>query len=132
VVDVDGSRRPGEHDRRRIRTARWLLVFGVVLGVVVAAGLAVAGGSGAAGLVVLLLGVMVGCVLTAAHLAVFALVDEIRNRPVATRRPVEALAYFLLALLLMLFVMGAASAVGGGGADDSGPIGADRPTGAHA
>jgi 4-amino-4-deoxy-L-arabinose transferase-like glycosyltransferase len=118
VGDEGGSRDPGEHDRRRLRTARWLLVGGVVLGVVVAGGLAVAGGSGAAGLVVLLLGTMVGCVLTAAHLAVFALVDEIRNRPVATRRPVEALAYFLLALLLMLLVMGAASAAGGGATDD--------------
>jgi hypothetical protein len=117
VTGDGGSRSPGEHDRRRLRTARWLVVGGVVLGVVVAAGVAIAGGSGAAGLVVLLLGTMVGSVLTAAHLAVFALVDEIRSRPVATRRPVEALAYFLLALLLMLLVMGAASAAGGGSAD---------------
>jgi hypothetical protein len=104
---------PTDHDRRRTRTPRWLLVGTLVLGVVVTAVLAATGLPGAWGLVIVLLAATVGCVLAAAHLAIFALVDELKQRPVATRRPVEALAYFLLALLLILLVMGAAGAAGG-------------------
>jgi amino acid transporter len=118
VIDEGGSRVLGEHDRRRLRTARWLVVGGAALGVVGAAALGIAGASGGLGLVAVLLGIMVGCVLTAAHLAAFALVDEIRHRPVATRRPIEALGFFLTALLLMLLVMGAAGAATGTVDDD--------------
>jgi hypothetical protein len=102
-----------EHDRRRTRTPRRLLVGALVVGVLATAGLAATGLPGAWGLVVVLLAAIVGCVLAAAHLAIFALVDELKQRPVATRRPVEALGYFLLALLLILLVMGAAGAAGG-------------------
>jgi hypothetical protein len=102
-----------EHDRRRTRTPRRLLVGTLVVGVLATAALAATGLPGAWGLVVVLLAAIVGCVLAAAHLAIFALVDELKQRPVATRRPVEALAYFLLALLLILLVMGAAGAAGG-------------------
>jgi hypothetical protein len=113
-VTVDGGARgAGTHDRRRLRSARWFAVGGAAAGVLGAAGVGVAGGTGAVGLVAFLLGTMVGCVLTAAHLAGFALVDEIKRRPVATRRPVEALGFFLTALLLMLLVMGAAGAASG-------------------
>jgi hypothetical protein len=111
-----GARSPGgptDHDRRRTRTPRRLLVGTLALGVVVTAALAATGLPGAWGLVVVLLAAIVGCVLAAAHLAIFALVDELKQRPVATRRPVEALAYFLLALVLILLVMGAAGAAGG-------------------
>jgi hypothetical protein len=102
-----------EHDRRRTRTPRRLLVGALLVGVLATAALAATGLPGAWGLVVVLLAAIVGCVLAAAHLAIFALVDELKQRPVATRRPVEALAYFLLALLLILLVMGAAGAAGG-------------------
>jgi hypothetical protein len=51
-------------------------------------------------------------------------VDEIKRRPVATRRPVEALGFFLTALLLMLLVMGAAGAASGSvPAADAGVVG---------
>jgi hypothetical protein len=117
VDDDVGGRQPGrtltEHDRRRVRTARRLLLGAVVVGVLATGALAIAGASGALGLVVVLLATMVGCVLAAAHLAILALVDEIKHRPVATRRPLEALGFFLLALVLMLLVMGAAGSAGG-------------------
>jgi hypothetical protein len=108
----DRRRTLTDHDRRRTRTARRLLVGGLVVGMLVTVALALAGASGALGLVVVLLGATVGCVLAAAHLAIFALVDEFKQRPVATRRGVEALGYFLLALFLILLVMGAAGAAG--------------------
>jgi hypothetical protein len=111
VTEDRGAAAPDAHDRRRLRTARLLAVGGVGLGVLGAAGLGLAGATGAFGLVALLLGVLVGCVVAAAHLAGFALVDEIKKRPVATRRPIEALVFFLAALFLMLLVMGAAGAL---------------------
>jgi hypothetical protein len=101
-----------DHDRRRTRTPRRLLAGSLVVGLLLTLGLALTGLPGAWGLVVVLLGAIVGCVLAAAHLAIFALIDEFKERPVATRRPVEALGYFLLALVLMLLVMGAAGAAG--------------------
>jgi hypothetical protein len=103
-------------DAQRLRGAHRLLLGGSVLGILAAAGIGLAGGAGGFGLVALLLGVMVGCVLAAAHLAILAVVDEFRQRPVATRRPVEAFGFFLAALFLMLLVMGAAGAL----ADDPG------------
>jgi hypothetical protein len=115
--DVAGTDRPVDgaraHDRRRLRGGRRLALIGAGLGVVGAAAAGVAGGTGAFGLVVVLLGLLVGCVLASAHLAGFALADELRRRPVATRRPVEAMGFFLAALLLILLVMGAAGAAGG-------------------
>jgi hypothetical protein len=108
----DGAAGAADHDRRRLRSARRLAVGGALLGVVVAAIVGIAGGTGGFGLVVVLLGLLVGCVLSAAHLAGFALADELRRLPVATRRPVEALGFFLAALLLILLVMGAAGALG--------------------
>jgi hypothetical protein len=101
-----------DHDRRRLRSARRLAVAGALLGVLAAAAFGLRGATGGFGLVVVLLGLLVGCVLAAAHLAGFALADELRRLPVATRRPVEALGFFLVALLLILFVMGAAGALG--------------------
>jgi hypothetical protein len=114
VTEDRGAAGPDAHDRRRLRTARLLAVGGAGLGVLGAAGLGLAGATGGFGLVALLLGMLVGCVVAAAHLAGFALVDEIRKRPVATRRPVEALVFFLSALFLMLLMMGAAGALDGG------------------
>jgi hypothetical protein len=131
VTEDRGAASPDAHDRRRLRTARLLALGGAGLGVLGAAGVGLAGATGAFGLVALLLGVLVGCVVAAAHLAGFALVDEIKKRPVTTRRPIEALVFFLAALFLMLLVMGAAGALGDaeepadGAATGAGPV--ERP-----
>jgi drug/metabolite transporter (DMT)-like permease len=112
VTEERGAAAPELHDRRRLRSARLLAVGGAALGVLGAAAVGLAGATGGFGLLALLLGVLVGFVIAAAHLAGFALVDEIKKRPVATRRPIEALVFFLAALFLMLLVMGAAGALG--------------------
>jgi hypothetical protein len=110
----DGAAVEGDgHDRRRLRGARRLALAGLVLGGVGAGAAFVAGYGGALGLLSVLLGATVGCVLAAAHLAVLAVADELRHRPVAARRLVEALLFFVGALLLLLLVMGAADAASG-------------------
>jgi hypothetical protein len=126
VTEDRGAASPDAHDRRRLRTARLLALGGAGLGVLGAAGVGLAGATGAFGLVALLLGVLVGCVVAAAHLAGFALVDEIKKRPVTTRRPIEALVFFLAALFLMLLVMGAAGAIGD--ADEAAAGGSEATT----
>lgn len=97
----------GEHDRRRLRTARRLIAVGAGLGVLGAAALAAIGAPGGSGLIAVLLGLIVGCVLAAVHLAVFSLVDEARRRPVAVRRPLWALGLFVTSGLLLVLVGGA-------------------------
>jgi hypothetical protein len=119
VATEEGPDGPAAHDHRRLRGAHRLLVGGSALGLVAAATIGLAGGTGGFGLVALLLGVMVGCVLAAAHLAILAVVDEFRERRVAARRPVEAFGLFLAALFLMLLVMGAAGAMADGPASEA-------------
>ncbi|MFA9428713.1 hypothetical protein [Egicoccus sp. AB-alg2] len=98
---------PGAHDRGRLRAGRRLVVVGGVLGVLGAAALGLLGAPGGSGLVAVLLGLVVGCVLAAIHLAVFSLVDEARRRPVSLRRPLWALGLFVTAGLLLVLVGGA-------------------------
>ncbi|MFA9445252.1 hypothetical protein [Egicoccus sp. AB-alg6-2] len=99
------------HDRRRMRSALRLVGAGAVLGIVAAAGLGVIGAPGGSGLIGVLLGLVVGCVLGAIHLAVLSLVDEARQRPVSVRRPLTSLGLFVLAGLLLVLVGGASRAL---------------------
>ncbi|GGI04711.1 hypothetical protein GCM10011354_10460 [Egicoccus halophilus] len=69
--------------------------------------LAALGAPGASGLVAVLLGLVVGCVVAAVHLAACSLVDEARGRPVSLRRPAWSLGLFVMAGLLLLVVGGA-------------------------
>ena len=102
-----GGGDPGGHDRRRLRSARRLIAVGAGLGVLGAAALAGIGAPGGSGFVAVLLGLVVGCVLAAVHLAVLSLVDEARRKPVAVRRPLWALGLFVAAGLLLVLVGGA-------------------------
>jgi len=95
-----------DHDRARLVSARRLILVGAVLGVVGAVALGLAGAPGGSGLMALLLGLALGCVLAAIHLAAFSLLDEARRRPVALRRPLWAVGLFVTAGLLLLLVGG--------------------------
>ncbi|HSK23061.1 MAG TPA: hypothetical protein VK906_07795 [Egicoccus sp.] len=97
----------GDHDRTRLSSARRLIAVGAVLGVVGAAALGLAGAPGGSGLIAVLLGLALGCVLAAIHLAAFSLIDEARRRPVAVRRPLWAVGLFVAAGLLLVVVGGA-------------------------
>ncbi|MEX2504813.1 MAG: hypothetical protein WD378_08180 [Egicoccus sp.] len=94
-------------DRTRLVSAVRLLAVGAVLGVLGAVALGLAGAPGGSGFIAVVLGLALGCVLAAIHLAAFCLVDEARQRPVSLRRPLWAVGLFVTAGVLLLLVGGA-------------------------
>lgn len=100
-----------DHDQARLVSAVRLFTVGAGLGVLGAVALGLAGAPGSSGFIAVVLGLALGCVLAAIHLAAFSLVDEARGRPVALRRPLWAVASFVLAGLLLLLVGGASQSL---------------------
>ena len=100
-----------DHDRARLRATWRTAAVGPLLGIVGAIAVGIAGGSGAAGLAVLLLLASVGAMAAAMLTAVHVLADEYRHRPVARRRVWTSLALFATAFVLVAMSGGAATAV---------------------
>lgn len=80
---------------------------GLATGLVAMALVAAAGGSGRAGLGVLLLVCAAGSVVAALVTAVLAMVDEYRHIPAGRRRAVIAIGLFVLAGILLFMSVGA-------------------------
>ncbi len=100
-----------DHDRRRLRTARWVCLSTVAIGVGFAAVLGVIGAGGQAGAAVVFVFTSAGCVLAAFVTALQAMVDEVRRRPVARRRIWVTLGYFLAAAAFLVMSIGASASV---------------------
>lgn len=99
------------HDRRRLRTTWRAVIGGLLLGVVGAVAIALVGGSGRAGLAVLLVLTSAGLVVGALLTAVLAMVDEYRRVAVARTRTIVAIALFVGGGVLLLMSSGAAGAM---------------------
>jgi hypothetical protein len=97
-----------ELDRQRL-TWTWRVVgAGALLGVLGAAAIAAIGGSGAAGLAVVLLGAAVGCVIGGLVTGVAAIVDEVRGHVVGRRRLTTAIGLFVAGVALLILSSGLA------------------------
>jgi MFS family permease len=109
-VSGHGERTAGstltDHDLRRLRTMWRVAAAGPLLGVLAAAGVALIGLSGRAGLAALLVCSALGLVVAALLASAQALVDEWARRPVARRRLLSVLGLFAGSALLMLFLGG--------------------------
>ncbi len=97
------------HERARMRTIRHLLAGGGVVGVAAAAGVAALGGSGQAGLVVLLLVWAFAASVTGLYGLVMGFLDDARRRPVGRRRVVTAVGLLVGGFVLLLMAFGAAA-----------------------
>lgn len=95
-----------EHDRARLVTTRRVALAGPVVGIVLAAGTAIAGAGGRLGLALLLVCGAAGCVAAALVTLVQAAFDEARRQPVALRRVGWAAVLVLMALVLIVLVAG--------------------------
>jgi heme/copper-type cytochrome/quinol oxidase subunit 4 len=98
-----------EHDRQRLRQSWRLLLVGLAVAVVVTAAAGLSGLSGAVGALALLVTSALAVVITGVHMLVFVLLDDLRDHPVARRRPVIAAGLLLLAGLLMAMTTGVAA-----------------------
>jgi hypothetical protein len=95
-------------DRQRL-TWTWRVVgAGAAIGVIGAAAIAAIGGSGTAGLAVVLLGAAVGCVVGGLVTGIVAIVDEVRGRVVGRRRLVTAIGLFVAGVVLLILSSGLA------------------------
>lgn len=97
------------HDRARLRTTWRLLVVGGGLGVVAAGAVAVAGGSGAAGLATLLVVWAFAAAMTGLYTLILGFVDDARRRPVGRRRVATGIGLLALAFVLFVMAVGAAA-----------------------
>ncbi|MDX1511309.1 MAG: hypothetical protein R3249_08180 [Nitriliruptorales bacterium] len=95
-------------EHQRIRRAARIVVGGLAVGVVVAIVSALRGGSGRAGLVLVLLLTALGCVVGAADGAVLMLVDQYRGRTSTWRRLVLVVVLGFSAAVLVAMVAGVA------------------------
>lgn len=93
-------------DRARIRTTRRIVGWSAVLGAVLAAVSGLLGGSGRAGLAILLLVSAAGCGVGALHATATLLVDDLRHRRPSRRRAWLAGGLFAAAAFLMAMVAG--------------------------
>lgn len=91
-------------DRRRLRVTWRVLLGGVILGVAGAAALALLGLDGRVGFAAVALGASLGCVAAGLTTVGFAIVDEARRAPVATRRIGVAVALFVAGAMLLTMV----------------------------
>ena len=96
-----------EHDRMRLTTTWRLVAAAPLLGVVAAAAVGFAGGSGAAGLAALLAVASAMTVIAALVTVLHLLLDEFRRRATALRRLWTALGLFVVGLLLLVLATGA-------------------------
>ena len=95
-----------EHDRRRLRQSWRLLLVGLAVAVVVTVAAGLSGLPGAVGVLALLVTSALAVVVTGVHMLAFVLFDDLRDRPVARRRPVIAAGLLLVAGLLMAMATG--------------------------
>jgi heme/copper-type cytochrome/quinol oxidase subunit 4 len=98
-----------EHDRRRLRQAWLVLLIGLAVAVVLTVAAGLSGLPGAVGALALLVTSALAVAITGVHLLGFVLVDDLRDHPVARRRPVIAAGLLLLAGLLMAMATGVAA-----------------------
>ena len=95
-----------EHDHRRLRQSWRLLWVGLAVAVIVTVAAGLSGLPGAVGALALLVTGALAVAITGVHLLAFVLLDDLRDRPVARRRPVMAAGLLLLAGLLMAMATG--------------------------
>ena len=95
-----------EHDRRRLRQSWLLLLIGLAVAVIVTVAAGVAGLGGAVGALALLVTSALAVAITGVQLLGFVLLDDLRDRPVARRRPLIGAGLLLLAGLLMAMATG--------------------------
>lgn len=95
-------------DRRRLRQSRRLLLVSGLATVLAVVATGLAGLSGRAGALVLLLVAALGLVVTGVHALVVAVLDDVRDRGVDARRPLLALGLVVLAGVVMAMAAGAA------------------------
>ncbi len=95
-----------EHDRRRLRQSWLLLLIGLAVAVVITVIAGLSGLPGTVGALALLVTSALAVATTAVHALVFVLLDDLRDHPVAWRRPVIAGGLLLLAGLLMVMTTG--------------------------
>lgn len=94
-----------DHDRQRLRVTWRVLLGGVLFGVLGAAALALLGLDGRVGFAAVTLGASLGCVAAGLVTVGFAIVDEARRAPVATRRIVVTVALFAAGAMLLTMVV---------------------------
>lgn len=95
-----------DHDRARMRRTLAIAGSGSLAGVVLALVVGLLGGSGRAGLAVLLLVAAGACSVAALHAIATLLYDDLKERSPARRRAGLALGLFAAAALLMAMVAG--------------------------
>jgi hypothetical protein len=103
------GREPTEHDRRRLRQSRRVLAVGGGVAVAAAAAAGLAGLPGQVGAIALLSVGALAVGVAGLHLLVRAMIDDLRDLPVARRRPVLGVGGLLLAGVLMAMAGGVAA-----------------------
>lgn len=111
-----GRLRLTEHDRRRLRATRRIVLAGVAFGIVSAAGFALLGFDGRVGFALVLAGTALGAVVAALWTILFAIVDEARRDPVALARALLSIGLFGAGAFLLLVLVALAGADGSAGA----------------
>lgn len=97
---------PSEHDRRRLRQSWRVLGVGAAVAVAAAVAAGLAGLPGQAGAIALLVVLALAVAVTGIQIVVLALVDDLRDRRVAKRRPLIAAGLLVLAGVLMAMAGG--------------------------
>ena len=95
-----------DHDRRRLRQSWRLLLIGLGVAVVVTVAAGLSGLPGAVGALALLVTSALAAAITGVHALAYVLLDDLRDHPVARRRPVIAAGLLLLGGLLMAMATG--------------------------
>lgn len=85
-----------------------MAAIGPVIGLILAGLLAASGTDGRIGFVAVMLGSAGGAAAAASVTLLQALVDEVRDRPPARRRPLTGFGLFAAAVVLMILASGAA------------------------
>lgn len=104
-----------DHDRRRLRATRRIVIGGVVFGLVTAGGFAVLGFDGRVGFALVVAGTALGAVLAALWTIGFAIIDEARRDPVSLLRALLSIGLFGTAAFLLLLLVALAGVDGGAG-----------------
>ena len=95
-----------DHDRWRLRQSWRLLLIGLGVAVVVTVAAGLSGLPGAVGALALLVTSALAAAIAGVHALAYVLLDDLRDQPVARRRPVIAAGLLLLAGLLMAMATG--------------------------
>lgn len=102
--DPDGA--PDGHDRARIRTTWRIAGAGALLGLGLALLSGLLGGTGQAGMAIMLLVASLSTAVAALYAVVTLLVDELQHRQTTRRRAFVAGGLFVLTAVLMAMVAG--------------------------